>query len=35
MIFGPTEIALCVVPVFAIIAVIGIWLFVRKDDDSD
>jgi len=35
MIFGATEITLCIVPVFTIIAAIGIWLFIRKGDDSD
>lgn len=35
MITSPTDIALCIVPVFAIIAAIGIWLFVRNNDKGD
>jgi hypothetical protein len=35
MITSPTDIALCIVPVFVIIAAIGIYLFVRRNDDDD
>ena len=30
MIFGPTEILICVVPVFLVIAVIGVTLLIRN-----
>jgi hypothetical protein len=30
MIFGPTEILICIVPVFIVIAAIGITLLVRN-----
>ena len=33
MIFGATEISLCIVPVFLMIAAIGIWLLARNTDD--
>lgn len=35
MIFGPTEILLCIVPVFIVIAVIGITLFLKTRKKKD
>ena len=41
MIFGATEILLCIVPVFMIIFVVGIWLFVndqkrkKREEEND
>jgi hypothetical protein len=31
MIFGATEIVICIVPVFIVIAVIGVVLFIRRE----
>jgi hypothetical protein len=35
MIFGSTEILICIVPLFLVIAILGIWLFLRKENDED
>jgi hypothetical protein len=35
MIFGSTEILICIVPLFLVIAILGLWLFIRKEDDGD
>jgi hypothetical protein len=35
MIFGATEILLCIVPVFLVIAVIGVTLWLRNRENGD
>ena len=35
MIFGSTEILLCIVPVFLLIAVVGIWLWLQNGNSKN
>lgn len=35
MVFGATEILICIVPLFLIILIIGIVLFVRNPSDKE